>query len=88
MGIFGFGKSYSKEDLDKEIAKLRTLYNHAMTQSSPQLKRELTMQLHNVLEVCRKGVFSGGETVEWPSSGCFTSLRNVTPPVQVLIELM
>ena len=75
MGIFGFGKSYSKEDLDKEIAKLRTLYNQAMTQSSPQLKRELTIQLQNVLEVCRKGVFSGGETVEWTSSGCFTSLQ-------------
>lgn len=88
MGLFGFLKSYSKEDLDKEIAKLRTLYNQAMSQPSPQLKKELAMQLHEVLEVCRKGGFSGGETVEWPMPGCFMPLQSVTPPVQVLIELM
>ncbi len=88
MGLFGFGKSYTKQDLDNEIAKLRTLYNQAMGQPSSQLKRELAMQLHVVLEVCRKGGFSGGETVEWPMPGCFMPLASVTPPVQVLIELM
>ena len=88
MGIFGFGKSYSKEDLDKEIAKLRTLYNQAMGKPSPQLKKELAMQLNQVLEVCKKGGFSGGETVEWPISGSYMPLCNVTPPVQILIELM
>lgn len=88
MGIFGFGKSYSKEDLDKEIAKLRTLYNNAINHPGAQSKRELATQLNVVLEVCKKGRFEGWETVEWPSQGCFTSLRSVTPPVQVLIELM
>ena len=88
MGLFGFMKSYSEEDLDKEVAKLRTLYNQAISNPSPQLKKELAMQLHEVLEVCRKGDFKGWETVEWPTSGSFTSLRNVTPPVQVLLEFM
>lgn len=88
MGFFGFGKSYSKDDLDREVAKLRTLYTQAMGNSNPQLKRELATQLHEVLEVCRKGGFTGMETVEWPTPGSYTSLRNVTPPVQVLIELM
>lgn len=88
MSFFGFGKSYTKDDLDREIAKLRTLYVQAMTNPNPQLKRELAAQLHEVLEICRKGGFSGMETVEWPSAGCYTSLRNVTPPVQVLVEMM
>lgn len=88
MGFFGFGKSYSKDDLDREVAKLRDLYNQAMGNSNPQLKRELATQLHEVLEVCRKGGFTGMETVEWPTPGSYTSLRNITPPVQVLIELM
>lgn len=88
MGIFGFGKSYTKKDLDREVAKLRTLYHQAMGQSSPQLKKELAMQLHEVLEVCKKGGFSGGETVEWPMPGSFMPLASVTPPVQVLIEIM
>lgn len=88
MGFFGFGKSYSKDDLDREIGKLRTLYVQAMGNRSPQLKRELASQLHTVLEVCKKGGFSGMETVEWPSQGCYTSLRDVTPAVQVFIEIM
>lgn len=88
MGFFGFGKSYTKSDLDREIAKMRTLYVQAMGNHSPQLKRELASQLDTVLEVCRKGGFSGMESVEWPTQGCYTSLRNVTPPVQMLIELM
>lgn len=88
MGLFGFGKTYSKEDLDREIAKLRTLYVKAMSQPSPQLKKELAMQLNEVLKGCDKGGFKSWETVEWPIPGEFTSLRNVTPPVQVLIELM
>lgn len=91
MGFFGFGRSYTKDDLDREIAKLRNLYQQAIGSSSRpgiELKRELASQLHEVLEVCRKGNFSGMETVEWPLSGHFTSLRNVTPPVQILIEMM
>ncbi len=88
MGLFGFGKSYSKDDLDKEIAKLRSLYIEAMTAPSPALKRELACQLNEVLKVCEKGGFKDWETVEWPTPGTYTSLRNVTPPVQILIELM
>lgn len=88
MSFFSFGKSYTKDDLDREIAKLRSLYVQAMGNKSPQLKRELESQLHEVLEVCRKGGFSGMETVEWPTPGSYTSLRNVTPPVQVMIEMM
>ena len=88
MGFFGFGKSYSKDDLDREIAKLRTLYVQAMGNHSPQIKRELASQLNTVLEVCRKGGFSGMETVEWPTPGNYTSLRNVTPPVQVMLDMM
>lgn len=91
MGFFGFGRSCSKDDLDREIAKLRNLYQQAMGSSNrprSELKRELATQLHEVLEVFRKGNFNGMETVEWPSSGCYTSLRNVTPPVQILIEMM
>lgn len=88
MGFFGFGKSYSKDDLDREVEKLRTLFDKAMWNSSPQMKRELAAQLHEVLEVCRKGGFKEWETVEWPSPGCYTSLSNVTPVVQVLIESM
>lgn len=88
MGLFGFGKSYSKEDLDKEIAKLRTLYIEAMTAPSPKLKRDLAQQIDEVMKVCEKGGFKGWETVEWPTPGTYTSLRNVTPPVQVLVELI
>lgn len=88
MGFFGFGKSYTKDDLDREIAKLRVLYIKAMSGSSPNLKRELAVQLNEVLSICKKGNFSGMETVEWPTPGSYTSLRNVTPPVQIMIEMM
>ncbi|MDE6479051.1 MAG: hypothetical protein K2L45_02185 [Muribaculaceae bacterium] len=88
MGIFRFGKSYTKEDLDKEVVKMRSLYLEAMSHPSSQLKKDLAVQLNKVLEVCKKGDFKGWETVEWPTPGCFTSLQSVTPPVQMLIELM
>ncbi|MBD5239649.1 MAG: hypothetical protein HDS64_07785 [Bacteroidales bacterium] len=86
MGFFGFGKSYTKDDLDREIAKLRTLYAQAM--GNPQVKSQLAAQLREVLEVCHKGGFYGGEMVEWPTPGNYTSLRNVTPPVRVLLDMM
>lgn len=88
MGFLGFGKSYSRDDLDREVAKLRDLFAKTMTCNSHQLKSELNTQLQKVLEVYRKGGFNGSEMVEWPSTGNYTSLRNVIPPVQVLIELM
>lgn len=88
MGFFGFGKSYTREDLNREIAKLRNLYIQSIRNKSPQMKRELTSQLHEVLEVCRKGGFTGMEMVEWPTQGNYISLRNVTPAVQVAIEMM
>jgi hypothetical protein len=89
MSFFGFGrKSYTKDDLDREVAKLRDLYVQAMSSRSSQLKEQLASQLYEVLEVCSKGGFSGMEMVEWPTRGNYTSLRNVTPPVQVLIEMM
>lgn len=86
MSFFGFGKSYTKDDLDREIAKLRTLYVQAM--GNPQVKQQLASQLQEVLEVCRKGRFTGGEMVEWPTPGNYTSLRNVTPPVQVMLDMI
>ena len=88
MGFFGFGKSYSKEDLDREVGKLRALFLKSMGDNSPQIKRELAIQLQEVLEVCKKGGFNGSEMVEWPTLGTYTSLRNVIPAVQVLVELM
>lgn len=93
MGLFEFGKRYTREDLDIEVEKLRDLYQQAMgaqksNKSQYQLKKELSEQLHKLLVVCRKGGFNGMETVEWPCSGCYTSLRNVTPPVQVQIDSM
>lgn len=97
MGLFGFGKKSTKEDLQREIHSLAALYRQATgvdstTKSRNQIKSELNMQLHKVLEICRKGNFQGWETVEWnpgiPRSGNFTSLRNVTPMVQVFIEIM
>lgn len=97
MGFFGFGKSYSREDLQREVTKLQHLYRQAIgadptIMSRSELKGALSAQLHVLLEVCRKGGFSGMESVEWcpsaPSHGCYTSLRNVTPQVQVFIEIM
>lgn len=97
MGLFGFSKKYTEEDLQREINVLASLFRQASgvdstTKSKNQLKQELTVQLHQVLDICRKGGFTGGETVEWnpglPGTGNYTSLRNVTPIVQVLIELM
>lgn len=88
MVFFSFGKSYTKNDLDREIAKLRSLYVQAMDSRSSQLKGELSSQLQEVLKICNRGGFSGMETVEWPAPGHYTSLRNVTPAVQVMIEMM
>jgi hypothetical protein len=87
MGFFGFGKSYTRDDLDREIAILRDLYVQSMGNKSLELKRKLAMQLDKVLEVCRKGGFDGSEMVEWPAPGQLTSLRNVTPEVQIVLEL-
>lgn len=86
MGLFGFGKSYTEEDLQNEVTKLERLYIQAMGGGNQHLKRELTNQLEALLNVCRKGNFYGGEMVKW--CGSYTSLRNITPPVQVLIEMM
>lgn len=97
MGLFGFGKKYTKEDLQREIHELAASYRQAIgvdttTKSRSQLKQELALQLQNVLEICRKGNFQGWETVEWnpgiPRTGNFTTLRNVTPMVQDFIEMM
>lgn len=97
MGLFGFGKKYTEEDLQREIHVLATLFRQASsvdstTKSKNQLKQELTVQLHKVLDIAKKGGFTGSETVEWnpglPRTGNYTSLRNVTPMVQVFIELM
>lgn len=97
MGLFSFGKKYTDEDLQREIHALASLYRQAIggeasTKSRTQLKRELARQLDNVLGICKKGDFCGWETVEWnprlPSSGNFTSVRNVIQTVQVLLEMM
>lgn len=97
MRLFGFSKKYTEEDLQREIHVLAALFRQAngadsTTQSKNQLKQELTMQLYQVLDICKKGGFTGCETVEWnpglPRTGNYTSLSNVTPMVQVLIELM
>lgn len=96
MGLFGFSKKYTEEDLQREIHTLAALFRQAngvdsTTKSKNQLKQELTVQLHKVLDIAKKGGFTGCETVEWnPLSGTgnYTSLRNVTPMVQVFIELM
>lgn len=97
MGLFSFGKKYTEEDLQEEINTLASLYRQAVgyevsNQSRIQLKRELAKQLDIVLDICKKGDFCGWETVEWnpgPSrSGNYTTLRNVTPTVQVLLEMM
>jgi hypothetical protein len=91
MSFFGFGKSFTKDDLNREVAKLRDLYLQTMGPSSmsqTELKRKLALQLQEVLEVCKKGNFSGMETVEWTPSGCYMPISNITPAVQVLIELM
>lgn len=97
MGLFSFGKKYTEENLQKEINTLASLYRQAVgyeasTKSKAQLKRELARQLDTVLDICKKGEFYGWETVEWnpgPSqSGNYTTLRNVTPTVQVLLEMM
>lgn len=97
MGFFGFGRKYTKEELQREIHLLAALYRQAIgvdttTKSRVQLKQELAIQLKNILDICKKGNFQGWETIEWnpgvPRSGNFTSLRNVTPMVEVFIELM
>lgn len=91
MGLFGFGKKYTKEDLQNAINSLDALYRQAIgvdttAKSRSQLKQELAIQLHHVLSICKKGNFSGMETVLW--CGSYTSLRNVTPMVQVFIDMM
>lgn len=91
MGLFGFSKKYTEEDLQIEICALEVLYRQAIgvdstTKSRIQLKQESAKQLYKVLDICKKGNFSGMETVMW--CGSYTSLRNVTPMVQVFIEMM
>ncbi|MDE7430571.1 MAG: hypothetical protein K2N34_01415 [Lachnospiraceae bacterium] len=91
MGFFGFSKKYTKEDLHREISTLETLYRQAIgvnttTKSRIQLKQELATQLYKILDICKKGNFNGMESVLW--CGSYTSLRNVTPMVQVFIEMM
>lgn len=91
MGLFGFGKKYTNEDLQREISTLESLYRQVIgvnttTKSRHQLKQELATQLNKILDICKKGNFSGMETVMW--CGSYTSLRNVTPMVQVFIEMM
>lgn len=97
MSFFGFGKSYSLDDLQEEITKLQGLYRQAIgvdrtTKPRLELKRELALQLQEVLKICEKGKFKGWETVEWcpqgPPCGQLTCLRNVAPPVQILLEIM
>ncbi len=97
MGLFGFGKNYTKEDLQREINSLASLFRQATgldasTKSRAQLKQELTKQLNTVLNICKKGNFAGWETVEWnpgPSkSGNYTTLRNVTPMVEIFLKMI
>ena len=97
MKLFGFSKNNTEEDLQREIHALAALFRQAngvdsTTKSKNQLKQELSVQLHQVLDICKEGGFNGSETVEWnpglPRTGNYTSLRNVTPMVQVFIELM
>lgn len=97
MGLFKFSQKYTEEDLQRETHALAALFRQAngvdsTTKSRNQLKQELTVQLHQVLDICRKGDFTGCEIVEWnpglPRTGNYTSLSNVTPMVQVFIELM
>ncbi len=97
MAFFGLGKKYTEEDLQREVTKLQSLYRQAIgidrtDKSRTELKNELSKQLHLLLEVCRKGHFSGMETVEWcpngPSYGCFCLLNNVTPPVEILLQIL
>ena len=97
MGLFGFSKKYTKEDLQRVIHALAALFRQAngvdsTTKSKNQLKQELAVQLHQVLDIIKKGDFAEYETVEWnpglPRTGNYTSLRNVAPMVQVFIELM
>lgn len=97
MGLFGFGKSYTQEDLQREVTKLETLYRQAIgsdhvTMSGVELKRKLEIQLHEVLEVCKKGNFIGWELVIWDPVGSKgvmrTPLNGITPVVQTMIDLM
>lgn len=88
-----FGLFATESDLDKILEKLRLLYQQAVdprrsTMSRAELKHELKKQLNKLLDVCERGNFHGSQMVEWPTSGCLTSLRNVTPEVQVLIEMI
>lgn len=62
MGLFGFGKKYTEEDLQNAITSLDTLYRQASgfiatTKTRGQLKQELAVQLHHVLDICRKRKF-------------------------------
>lgn len=91
MGLFGFGKKYTKEDLQREINVMESLYLQAIgvnmvSKSRTQVKQELAIQLHKVLEICKKGDFKGWETVRWLD--LHTPLQSVTPMVQVLVEMM
>lgn len=97
MGLFSFGKSYTIDDLQNEVKKVQTIYRQASgadytVKFHAELKRELTLQFNELLEVCKKGKFYGGEMVEWcpsrPSYGCYTSLRNVLRDIQIMLEMI
>lgn len=92
MALFGFFKSYTRDDLQAKISVIQGLYRQARVGSSVKsrsdLKAELSTQFRELLEICKKGGFYGGENVEWPSDGCYTSLRNVLQDVQIFIEMM
>ena len=56
MGLFGFGKKYTKDDLQREIHTLAALFRQATgvdatNKTRTQLKQELAMQLYKVLEI-------------------------------------
>lgn len=84
MGIFGFGRSYSLNDLQNEITSLENFYKQAM--SGHCSKNDLIRQFNKVINICDRGNFNGSETVKW--LGSYTSLRNVTPDVEMVIRLM
>lgn len=88
MGIFNFGRKYSKEYLQQEISVMEELFNRAIgfpSDEKIEIKQELLIQYKKVLDICRKGNFYGGETVKWNGMG--TSLSNVTSIVQVFLEI-
>ena len=93
MGLFGFRKKYTEDDLHREVSKLRNLYLQAIgaqstNKSRYELKRELFYQLKEVVTISDSGDICNNPTIEWPTAGCFMPLYNAVPVVQVLIETM